>query len=423
MRKLKISMVHPATSPLQSSSSKQSAILAANAQAAELLLRNVNWQDAIDTVLRIIGEVTQVDRVYIYQDVEYFDQDVIAELAAEWTSENVKPSGVTRFSVRDTGFFDWRKAYVRKTPIVTTTKQLDAIKRTAFDAAGIKSVASVPIFVRDAMWGVIGLSDYVFERHWKKGEVESLVLLATMLGAAIERQQLQEDMAKSARLENFGHLSASISHDFKNILAGISLQTHLLERSKDLDEASKTRISRIKLASEKGKQLTEQLLSLATGKNSQFYGPVDMHLLLEENLRLLQPPPTSKLKLVGQMSASNAVIVGSRPQLQQIIMNLIINAIEAMENVGSLISVRTKNIVTQHDEDALMVEFEDNGPGMDEHTRNRIFNPFFTTKLNGYGLGLSATRGFVLEHNGNITVASRPGQGTTFRLVFNTIST
>ncbi len=415
--------------------SRESAILAANAQAAELLLRSLDWQAVLPEILELIGNATQLDRVYIYRNVEVTADDVLIDMPAEWTSDAIPSSNITTFQLKEAGFYDWYAIYRRNETIVHLTTELAGKKKASLEEAGIKSMASVPIFVKQTLWGVIGFSDYQHERRWQRGEVDSLKLLAAMLGAAIERQHLQKDMAKSARLENFGHLSAGISHDFKNILASIKLQTHLLDRSDNLPEKALYHLERIKSAANKGKQLTEQLLALATGKNNTTFGPINIHTLLLENVRLLAPPPASPVLIKADLDAEDCVIIGNRNQLQQVMMNLIINALEAMQdNNGSLLSIRTENAFSTtkanplRDTDQLQAKshlhiiFKDNGPGMTPDIQKRIFAPFFTTKTTGYGLGLSATRGYVLDHNGTISVNSQLGHGTTFSLIFKTVN-
>jgi two-component system, NtrC family, nitrogen regulation sensor histidine kinase GlnL len=171
--------------------------------------------------------------------------------------------------------------------------------------------------------------------------------------------------------------------------------------------------------------LVGQLLKLA-GPGRPAFGLVRVHEALRDALRLMQPATRQRrIEEVVLLEAVNDRVEGDAPQLGQAFLNLLLNAVEAMEEGGRLL-VRTEVVVaTEHisrlepggRERQLQVEIGDTGPGMDPAVLKRLFTPFLTTKPGGTGLGLVITRRIVFEHHGTMKVETRPGAGTTFRVL------
>ncbi len=404
---------------------RERAILEAANEIAQLLLRNVNWESVIQDVLRILAQASDADRAVLHHQTPLENDDWMIHVVGEWAADGEPNFEPSEFPLSSTPFRDWLDVYLRNEPIVTPVAQLPPAQRDIYVNSGIKSFASIPIFVNNALWGDLALNDYYDARPWDSGEIESLKFTGAVVGAAVEYSQLQTKLEKSAQLKNFGHLSASISHDFRHILSKISMEADVLEHTAELSERDQTFLERIKIAAATGSELTQQLLSLvATDPDAENKTAVDMHHLLLNNIKLLEPKPSTNIEIQTTLNAVATKILGSAARLQQVVMNLMINAIEAMgENGGGALTVRTSNSSpTAHASTPpityLVVEFEDNGPGMPRDVQRQIFDPFFTTKAEGHGLGLSATRRFVLENSGTIAVSSVLGKGTNFTLTF-----
>jgi nitrogen-specific signal transduction histidine kinase/CheY-like chemotaxis protein len=241
--------------------------------------------------------------------------------------------------------------------------------------------------------------------------------------------KLEERLRRTAKLESLGILAGGIAHDFNNLLTGILANATLAldEAPPGSNQAEALRF--IVQASERAAELTQQILAWS-GKERFRVEFVDLSAVVTGILALIETALGRKTALNLHIARDLPSIEADPAQLQQIIMNLIINAAEAIESAGE-VSVRTglaKIDGECHADDILpdavpagsyvYLEVRDTGRGMDAQTRQRIFDPFFSTKLTGRGLGLAAVLGIVRGHRGTIRVASAPGEGTSFAVYF-----
>ncbi|WP_354692092.1 ATP-binding protein [Phytobacter sp. RSE-02] len=232
-----------------------------------------------------------------------------------------------------------------------------------------------------------------------------------------ERKGLEEALLHSQKMKAVGQLTGGLAHDFNNLLAVIIGSLELVNpQSPDAP-----RISRALKAAERGAMLTQRLLAFSR-KQSLHPHAVEMQPLLENLSELMRHslPATLTLEIEAQQPAWPAWIdVG---QLENAIINLVMNARDAMEGQKGTIKIRTWNQrVTRSDgrrQDMVVLEVIDRGCGMSEEVKARVFEPFFTTKQtgSGSGLGLSMVYGFVRQSGGRVAIDSAPGQGTTVRL-------
>lgn len=232
-----------------------------------------------------------------------------------------------------------------------------------------------------------------------------------------ERQGLEEALLHSQKLKAVGQLTGGLAHDFNNLLAVIIGSLELA----DPDSPDAPRISRALKAAERGALLTQRLLAFSR-KQSLHPHAVEMKALLENLSELMRHslPATLTLELEAQSPAWPAWIDVS--QLENAIINLVMNARDAMDGQTGTIKIRTWNQrVTRSDgrkQDMVALEVIDHGSGMSEQVKAQVFEPFFTTKQtgSGSGLGLSMVYGFVRQSGGRVEIESAPGQGTTVRL-------
>jgi PAS domain S-box-containing protein len=246
-----------------------------------------------------------------------------------------------------------------------------------------------------------------------------------------KRKRAEEALRQSQKLESLGVLAGGIAHDFNNLLTGILGQSSLalsrLSESSDL----RPHLERMVQAAERAADLTRQLLAYA-GKAEYERRPIDLNALVRENVNFLGATIPKTVALEFRLKDDPSFIEGDRGQLQQVVMNLVINAAEATAERGGSVTVSTRSIRLSEEDAALYftgagplgpgeyvrLEVADTGSGMSAETMARIFDPFFTTKDTGRGLGLSATQGIIQGHKGGLKVRSKPGDGTTFDVVF-----
>ena len=249
-----------------------------------------------------------------------------------------------------------------------------------------------------------------------------------------EQQRLQIQVRHAQKLESLGVLAGGIAHDFNNILATILGNADLA--LDDIPEVSRARpcLEEIQVATRRANDLTRQMLAYS-GKGRFEIRPVNLSELTAELGRLLKVSISKKTALVLRLAPDLPAVRADVAQLQQIVLNLIVNASESLaQEHGGVVTVSTDvGIFSQDYLDAsrlpekvptgryTYLEVADTGCGMDEATLERLFDPFFTTKFTGRGLGMSAVLGIVRGHKGAITVESGVGQGTTVRVLFPTL--
>jgi PAS domain S-box-containing protein len=234
-----------------------------------------------------------------------------------------------------------------------------------------------------------------------------------------------ERLRESQRLAAVGQLAGGVAHDFNNLLLVIRGYSAMILK-RPLDEQAHAELTRIDEAAERAADLTRQLLAFS---RQQILRPelVDANAVVEETVRLLGPELGEDIDLVSELDANLPPVLVDRAQLGQVITNLALNARDAMAAGGAL-TIRTASVELDEPEvspqiDAVPGRFvrlqvTDTGSGMDAETRERIFEPFFSTKSGGSGLGLATVYGIVTQSGGQISLSTAPGRGTTFELYF-----
>jgi len=240
-----------------------------------------------------------------------------------------------------------------------------------------------------------------------------------------EKLELEQQLHQTQKLESLGVLAGGIAHDFNNILAIIVGNCFMAKMHPD---EAKENISTIEKASERAAELCRQMLAYA-GKSQFITAQVNMTTLTDEMVKMLKATISQNVVIKTRLSTDIPGITADASQLRQIIMNLIINASEAIgEAQGEiLVSLATTAVKKgQKEKDYLgsvipagryiCLEVSDTGCGMDDETIKRIFEPFYTTKFTGRGLGMSAVLGIIRSHKGALQLSSKPGRGTIIKV-------
>jgi PAS domain S-box-containing protein len=301
---------------------------------------------------------------------------------------------------------------------------------------------SAPIVYQDKTIGLISLANkegsYTQEERDVLGDI--VTYIAPILNARLQRDQqevkrrqseeeklkLEEQLRHVQRLESIGTLAGGIAHDFNNILNVITGFAHIIKMRMAPDDPNNEFIRDILVASERAAELTKSLLIFSRKQITELK-PLSINDLVKGMQKMIFRIIGEDIETHIELSPVNLVVMGDYGQLEQVLMNLVTNARDAMPGGGSLF-IETKT----HEIDAefsrmhgfgkpgkyALIIITDSGSGMDEKTRDKIFEPFYTTKEvgKGTGLGLSIVYGIVKQHNGYINCYSEPGKGTTFKI-------
>ena len=266
------------------------------------------------------------------------------------------------------------------------------------------------------------------------GQVRLILMDITERKRAEQEQQehraLERRLLGTQKLESLGVLAGGIAHDFNNLLTGVLGNASLARKELPADSIAHPYLERILTSASRAAELCKQMLDYS-GKGRFIVEPVNLNTLIADAQPLLHVSISKTSTLRFNLAAELPAIAGDATQIRQVLMNLVINASEAI--TGSEGSIVVNTGVVHPDRASLtspylsselpegeyvFVEVRDNGCGMTEETKVRIFDPFFTTKFTGRGLGLAAVLGIVRGHKAAVQVESEVTRGTIFRLLF-----
>ncbi len=343
--------------------------------------------------------------------------DLIFTLDAEWRIGTASPS-LPRF-------LGWPMDQMVGRPLPEFLHPDDAEAVLAgFDSIATGADPGEPIAFRllavDGTWrSVEALADR--PRNWSGPE--RVVVTARDLGP---RERLEKELGEARRMEVLGRFAGGVAHDFDNLLTAIQGYTSLLLRDLRPGDPQRDGLEEIRQSSERAAGLTRQILAFGR-RHAADSGPVDPNRLVTNLARLLPPLIGDDLALVTVLAPNVGMVRADPGHLEQVVMNLVLNARDAMPDGGRLTIGTANEEITDYDLRAspelppghyVTLTVRDTGKGIDPETLPSIFEPFFTTKQNGraMGLGLATVYGIVKQCEGHVEVDSVPGKGTTVRV-------
>jgi PAS domain S-box-containing protein len=343
--------------------------------------------------------------------------DLIFTLDAEWRIGTASPS-LPRF-------LGWPPDQMRGRPLAEFLHPDDAeAALAAFDAIAGGADPGEPVAFRllhvDGTWrSVEAFADR--PRNWTGPE--RVVVTARDLGP---RERLERELGEARRMEVLGRFAGGVAHDFDHVLTAIQGYTSLLLRDLRPGEPQYEGLEEIRQSSERAARLTRQILAFGRHHSAESEA-VDPNRLVSNLARLLPPLVGDDLSLVTVLAPNIGMVRADPGHLEQVVMNLVLNARDAMPDGGRLTIGTANEEITDYDPRAspelppgyyVTLSVRDTGKGIDPEILPSIFEPFFTTKENGraLGLGLATVYGIVKQCEGHVDVESVPGRGTTVRV-------
>ena len=315
---------------------------------------------------------------------------------------------------------------IGRVPDVAALQQRDL--KDALTAAGVRSWACVPLVRPGRVQGIMGFDASRPARDTDFPE-PVMRLAGDAVANALERESLERDRVRLAsrlerahRMQMIGSLASGIAHNFNNVLSAILGYSEMVEPQLTPGTKPAAHLDEIRRAAERGRDLIDNILTFGRRRDARVY-PVEMRALLEEAGSLLRASLRSGIELIVEEAPAGAAVSGELAQLQQVILNLGTNAAQAIDGAGSIrVAVEEKTLAADmslsHGELApgryVCLSVTDTGRGFDETVARHLFEPFFTTRSSGTGLGLATVDEIVRDHGGAMNVESKPGQGSRF---------
>ncbi len=247
-----------------------------------------------------------------------------------------------------------------------------------------------------------------------------------------QRKELEEQLRQAQKMEAIGKLAGGVAHDFNNLLTAIMGYSELMMMKMNPDNAFRENVEEINRAGKRAAALTQQLLAFS---RKQVLKPkiLQLNQVVKNMEKMLERIIGENIRFFSELSPQLDKIKADASQLEQIILNLTVNAVDAMPKGGTL-TIKTENTIIDNAAfpktlslspqpgHYICLSISDSGEGIDNKIISQIFEPFFTTKTDGTGLGLSVVYGIVKQHNGWIDVDSEPGRGSNFKIYFPALS-
>lgn len=408
--------------------------LVANLSSGSINLSLEELGRGIDQALQAIGEFTEVDRSYIFE----FRQDGLTmDNTHEWCAAGIAPQIQGLQGVPLTAF-PWLMQQLNALetihiPQVSKLPPEANAEQKEFQSEGIQSLIVAPLVLQGTAVGFVGFDSVRRETPWSAENALLLRVVSNMLVNALEHKRAEEERAnrtqeleetleklrltqaqlvQADKLASIGTLVSGVAHEVNNPLTGALGFTDLVLRHPP-DQETKERLEVVHNEIKRAVEIMRNLLSFAREHHAD-KSPVSVNEILENTLALRSYEfKVNNLTVKADLQAGIRSVVVDPHQLQQVFMNLIVNAEQAMaemERPGEL------TVATHQIDHKVLISIADNGSGIPKKYVNRIFDPFFTTKPvgKGTGLGLSICYGIVQEHGGSISVDSAEGKGTTF---------
>ncbi len=413
---------------------RKDAILEAMSVAAERFLAGGPEAEAMDDVLGALGTATGVSSVDVWK-LRDPAQGLADTLQYRWIAQGSR-SDVGGPPLQPLpADLKWREPLQRGAVVHGRRDTLPLPAGAALERIGVRTVALLPVLVGADLWGCLRLVDRTADRTWSTAEIDALKAAAAIFAAALQRRrdedalrQRDQQLLQVQKMEAVGRLAGGIAHDFNNLLTAVSGYADLASEESG-DPRVAEQMAEIRKAADRGAGLTRQLL--AFGRQT----------LVEERImdlagvvRAIEPMLD---RLLGERIQLESVIDHERhavrmdpSQVEQVIMNLVLNARDAVE-AGGRIRVSVEALEVKDEQTPAMLPdrpppgryasltVEDDGVGMDESVVEHVFEPFFTTKGpgRGTGLGLSTVYGIVRDAGGFIDVRSELGGGSRFTIL------
>lgn len=402
-------------------------------EVGQILANQSHQQGLFSKLIQVLHKRLDYDRVLVMLEnsektrLNYLagygydeeQEDILKNLS--FHLDNPDSKGIFYISIRD------------KKPLLIN--DIDEIKEDLSERSyefakkmGVKSIICCPIIHEDETFGILAVDNIKSKHPLLQRDMNLLMGIALQLGSRLHNIKLESHLRQVQKMEAVGNLAGGVAHDFNNILTTILGYSQILTMQIPSDDSKWKMANAIHHSGLKAASLTQQLLAFSR-KQVMEMKVTNLNLIIEDMNKMLGRLIGEDIAIKSYLASSTKNIMADPSQIGQIVMNLVVNARDAMSNGGEIIietgelyldenlSQSHKGLKPGH---YSILTVTDTGHGIPLEIREKIFEPFFTTKSigKGTGLGLSTVYGIVKQHNGYIYVYSEPNRGTTFKIFF-----
>jgi signal transduction histidine kinase len=433
-----IGVINCYTSYPHSFSKSEEEMLTAVANQAAICIENSGLMETLDVdeILRLVLEgLTKnigFDRARLYLVNE--KRNVLeCKMAVGIDEERIR--GITlRLNPEDS--IVARSIFEKQPFIIPDARKDPRVNPIIKEKFNLHSLVAIPLLVKEKALGAIAADFIDPNKNITKEALESVMAFAQQAGLAIHNafmyqelktfsQQMEEKIQKttadlkkteaqlirSEKLAALGQLAAGIAHEIRNPLTSINILIHSMTKNLPSGDSHKEDLKVIEEEIHRMNEILDQFLRFAKPA-TPLLEKADVSSIFEETLQLLRPHIEKQIIVVEKEFQSLPIILMDREQMKQVFLNLLLNAIQAMPGGGHL-TLRGQN---SEDGQWIHISIQDSGIGISSENINKLFDPFFSTKEGGIGLGLSITHRIIDQHHGKIEVESAPGKGTLFTI-------
>ncbi len=362
----------------------------------------------LQTITYMLGESMNVSRVYIFK----YDQiRKNASTTHEWVAKGIRPTKDEMQDVPVTAqpWWSYEMLAGRIICINDSSQTKSPELKELLQSQNVKSTLAIPIFTFEQPYGFIGFDECKSVRKWEPMDIDLLGGVARIIAQKLERYRLEEDMLGMERLAATGRLAASFTHEINNPLQSILL--HLADLDHHVNKKGKHKLEAVNKGIKQITGMVSRLLNVY--KERHEISDIDINSLLNDAYKLISRSIHLKgISVRWMLKPDLPTFSGDARKLHQVFLNVMLNALDGMSDGGDLM------LATFNEQCHIAIDIRDTGCGIDEDALPYIFEPFYTSKEGkGTGLGLFISHSIIQEHNGQIKVQSKKGQGTNVTII------
>ena len=399
----------------------------------------LNLEEILELILQGVARGIGFDRVRLYL-LDEEKKQLVCKVAVGVEREKINSLSLPYD--REDNIIS--RAILERRPFIVEDASRDPrVNRGLINFLDVKSFAAVPLLSREKVLGGIAADNLVSQRSITEKKLQSLMIFANQAALALENalmyeelrafssqlgervkratlelEETQRQLFQSEKLAALGKLSAGIAHEIRNPLTSIKILIHSLADEMATPASREKDLAVIETEIEQVNKIIKQFLDFARPRPPSLE-PIDVRKVLEETLALIvYEMEAQEVSLEREYAPGLPPVPMDREQMKQVFLNLLLNAIQAMEQGGKLkVATALKHPVPGTNRGSFAkISFQDTGKGIPEDVKGKVFEPFYSTKEGGIGLGLSIAQRIVEEHGGEIGLESSPGKGTVFYL-------